>query len=102
MKISVSNQGILEPIDSYYNSGKACLYTAKSKRLYAPSSFKYSGYISELPTKLNKYYKELTYIYNSLKKSEKKYDRLFEDKSRKVSNLPQRRVSSRRGLQDVL
>lgn len=102
MKVSISNQGIIDPIDSYYNSAKACLYTAKSKRLYSPSSFKYSGYISGLSSKINSFYKELTYINNSLKKSEKKYNRLFEDKTSKVSNLPERRIKTRRGLQDVL
>lgn len=102
MKISISNQGIVDPIDSYYNSGKACLYTAKSKRLSSPGSFKYSSYVSGLSSKINQYYKELTYIYNTLRRSEKKYDRLFEDHSNKVEALTEVKMKTRRGLQDVL
>ena len=102
MRLSISNQGIIDPIDSYYNSAKACLYSAKSKRLYSPSNFKYNSYVSNLSSTINRYYKELTFINNTLKKSEKKYNRLFEDKAHRVNNLPERRVKTRRGLQDVL
>jgi hypothetical protein len=102
MKLSVSNQGIIDPIDSYYNSGKSYLYTAKSKRLYSPSNFKYSGYVSGLSQKINTYYKELTYIFNTLKKSEKKYERLFEEHIPKVTNLPESKYKSRIGIKDFM
>ena len=102
MKISILNQGITEPIDSYYNNAKACLYSAKSKRLYSPSSFAHAHYISRLSNNINRYYRELTYIMNSLKKTERKYINLIEDKKRRIAYLPERKFGTRRGLQDVL
>ena len=78
---------------------------SKSTSLRAKANiqhFKYSGYVSGLSQKINTYYKELTYIFNTLKKSEKKYERLFEEHIPKVTNLPESKYKSRIGIKDFM
>lgn len=102
MKLYISNVGIVESVSQSVEDGKSKLQSARSRRLYAPSTFQYASYCSELKRKIQEYYKELNYIYNALKKSERKYDNLFSDEIRTVDRLRQSTLDERNGVQDIL
>ena len=102
MKLCISQTGIVDSIESYMNDAKTDLGKARSRRLYSPSSFEYSNYINNLRTKIDKFYRELSCINNSLIKSEKKYENLFSKETRKIDSLKRPKLPERSGVQDVL
>ena len=102
MKLYISQTGIVDSIESYVSDAKSDLGKARSRRLYAPSSFEYSNYINNLRTKIDKFYRELSCINNSLIKSERKYDNLFSKETRKIDSLKRAKVAERTGVQDIL
>ena len=102
MKLFISSTGLVDSVSSAVEDGKEKLQTARMKRLYAPSSFAYASYCSGLRRQIQEYYKELNYINNALKKSERKYDNLFSDEIRTVDRLKEITLAERNGVQDIL
>lgn len=102
MKLYISSMGLTEPISTFINDAKQDLNSAKSRRSYCPNDFKYASYINNLGEKINKFSKETTYINNSLVKSERKYNSMFDRKTSKIDNLTEKRIDVRTGISEVI
>jgi hypothetical protein len=101
MKVFISNKGIVESVSQNIIDASDSLNSALRVRPYAPSSFKYSKYVDDLDDKIKIFYRELKYIHNSLVKSERKYNNLFEKENNKIKTLPETILPDRNGLKDI-
>lgn len=100
MKVFISQIGIKESVINEIEDAQSNINSAKSKHLYSPSNFKYSGYVRELGSKLNRFGKELTYIKNSLVKSDTKYKTIFEDTVDNIKNKGEVKINVRSTVRD--
>ena len=101
MKVYISNTGIVDSVSQNIADAKERLNAAKNIRPYAPTSFKYYDYVCNIDDVINKISKEIKYINNSLIKSEKKYNRLFENEIIKINGLEETVLPDRNGLIDI-
>lgn len=98
MKLYVSKNGIADSVQTAVSDTKSNLNSAKYCRLYCPSGFAYSSYISNLYYKIGNYYNETTYIYNGLVKSERKYTSCYSNQNRKIDNIKEINLPNRIGI----
>lgn len=98
MKLYISTSGLYEPIRYNISDAQSSLSKAMRSATNSPSGFSYSSYVNSLDTKIREYINELSYIDNTVRKSERNYSNTMDEYTRKVSIVNEYKISERNGV----
>jgi len=101
MKLYISSEGLLQPIESDLNQTLESLRKAQYHYLYCPASFSRAGDVKNLREEISEITKEIYAIKAVIKKTEKRYTSQFDQKERKVQYVSEKRIVERNGVHEA-